>query len=115
MFESSKRLWYHVGYYRLTKRFQKLDLPKLTSEEKRKIKSTWPGIHFYDMDFVHARIFKKIHGFSPYYKPHGHFFEACSEGRLLLLTPYPYSTQKVVLTRAICNYLNVLASRLSNQ
>ena len=67
MFESSKRLWYHVGYYRLTKRFQKLDLPKLTSEEKRKIKSTWPGIHFYDMDFVHARIFKKIHGFSPYY------------------------------------------------
>ena len=51
-------------------------------------------------------------GFSPYYKPQGHYFEACSEGRLLLLTPYPYSTQKVVLTRAVCNYLNVLAARL---
>ena len=64
----------------------------------------------------HLPIVKLLpNGFSPYYKPHGHFFEACSEGRLLLLTPYPYSTQKVVLTRAICNYLNVLASRLSNQ
>ena len=32
--------------------------------------------------------------------------------RLLFLTPYPYSTQKVVLTRSVCNYLNVLAARL---
>ena len=64
----------------------------------------------------HLPIVKLLpNGFSPYYKPQGHFFEACSEGRLLLLTPYPYSTQKVVLTRAICNYLNVLASRLSSQ
>ena len=51
-------------------------------------------------------------GFSPYYKPQGHYFEACGEGRLLFLTPYPYSTQKVVLTRSVCNYLNVLAARL---
>lgn len=64
----------------------------------------------------HLPIVKLLpNGFSPYYKPQGHFFEACCEGRLLLLTPYPYSTQKVVLTRAICNYLNVLASRLSSQ
>ena len=61
----------------------------------------------------HLPIVKLLHnGFSPYYKPQGHYFEACSEGRLLLLTPYPYSTQKVVLTRAVCNYLNVLAARL---
>lgn len=52
-------------------------------------------------------------GFSPYYKPQGHYFDACGEGRLLLLTPYPYSTQKVVLTRSVCNYLNVLAARLA--
>ena len=64
----------------------------------------------------HLPIVKLLpNGFSPYYKPQGHYFDACSEGRLLLLTPYPYSTQKVVLTRAICNYLNVLASRLDNQ
>jgi len=53
-------------------------------------------------------------GFSPYYKPQGHYFDACGEGRLLLLTPYPYSTQKVVLTRSVCNYLNVLAARLAD-
>ena len=52
-------------------------------------------------------------GFSPYYKPQGHYFDACGEGRLLLLTPYPYSTQKIVLTRSVCNYLNVLAARLA--
>lgn len=62
-----KRFRYHFGYYRLTKRFLKFDLPKLTSDEKRSIRETWPGLHIYDMDFVHARVFKKIHGFSPYY------------------------------------------------
>ena len=64
----------------------------------------------------HLPIVKLLpNGFSLYYKPQGHYFEACSEGHLLLLTPYPYSTQKVVLTRAVCNYLNVLAARLSSQ
>lgn len=62
-----KILKYHLGYYRLTIRFTKLDLPKLTKDEKRQIRETWPGVHIYDMDFVHARLFKKIHGFSPYY------------------------------------------------
>lgn len=62
-----KRMRYHFGYYRLTKRFQKFDLPELTPKEKRSIRETWPGLHIYDMDFVHARVFKKIHGFSPFY------------------------------------------------
>ena len=64
----------------------------------------------------HLPIVKLLpNGFSPYYKPQGHYFEACGEGRLLFLTPYPYSTQKVVLTRSVCNYLNVLAARLCAQ
>lgn len=62
-----KRVRYHIGYYRLTKRFTKLDLPNLTAEEKEVIRKTWPGVHIYNMDFVHARLYKKIHGFSPYY------------------------------------------------
>lgn len=61
------RLRYHIGYYRLTKRFLELDLPELTSDEKRQIRETWPCVHIYDMDFVHARVYKMIHGFSPYY------------------------------------------------
>ncbi len=52
-------------------------------------------------------------GFAPFYKPQGSYFEACAEGRLLLLSPYEYTTQKVVLTRGVCNYLNVLAARLA--
>lgn len=65
--ENLKRLRYHIGYYRLTKRFLKLSLPKLTKEEKAEIRKTWPGVHIYEMDFVNARLYKKIHGFSPYY------------------------------------------------
>lgn len=64
---SIKRFRYHIGYYRLTKRFLMFDLPELTAKEKREIRETWPGLHIYDIDFVHARVFKKIHGFSPYY------------------------------------------------
>ena len=52
-------------------------------------------------------------GFAPYYKPQGRDFDACAEGCLLLLTPYDYSTQKVVVTRSMCDYLNVLATRLA--
>lgn len=64
---SLKRLRYHYGYYRLTKRFLSFNLPELTANEKRAIRNTWPGLHIYDMDMVHARVFKMIHGFSPYY------------------------------------------------
>lgn len=53
-------------------------------------------------------------GFAPYYKPQGRDFDACAEGRLLLLTPYDYSTQKVAVTRSMCDYLNVLAARLAD-
>lgn len=62
-----RKLKYHIGYYRLTRRFQKLDLPSLTTEEKKEIRKTWPGVTILNMDMVHAKLFKKIHGFSPYY------------------------------------------------
>lgn len=61
------RVRYHIGYYNLTKRFLKLDLPELTESEKNKIREIWKGLHIYDMDFVNARVYKKIQGFSPYY------------------------------------------------
>lgn len=62
-----RKLKYHFGYFRLTRRFHKLDLPKLTNEEKISIRKIWPGVTILNMDMVHARLFKKIHGFSPYY------------------------------------------------
>lgn len=62
-----RKLKYHFGYFRLTRRFHKLDLPQLTVEEKKAIRKTWPSVTILNMDMVHARLFKKIHGFSPYY------------------------------------------------
>lgn len=62
-----KQLRTHIGYYRITRRFSKLDLPKLTREEKRLIRKTWSGIHILDIDFFNSRVYKKLHGFSPYY------------------------------------------------
>lgn len=50
--------------------------------------------------------------FTPYYKPPGRYFEACAEGRLLLLSPWPYTTQRVTLTRDMCNTMNTLAARI---
>lgn len=62
------RIGYSVQYYfRSTRRFSKLNLPTLTNEEKKLIKRTWPGITIIPFDYVCARVFKKIHGFSPYY------------------------------------------------
>lgn len=61
------RLRYHIGYWRKTRRFLKINLPELTTKEKAEILKTWPGVHIYEVDFVNSRVYKKIHGFSPYY------------------------------------------------
>ena len=62
------RIGYNVRYYFLNnRRFRKLDLPKLTNAEKKEIKRTWPGITIIPYDWICARVYKKIHGFSPYY------------------------------------------------
>ncbi len=52
------------------------------------------------------------HALAPYEKPWGHYFDACAAGRLLLLSPWEYQTQKVTLTRDMCNLLNTLAAKL---
>lgn len=45
----------------------KVDLPKLTKEEMDQYKKTWPGIDLKEMDTIWARVYKKEHGFSPYF------------------------------------------------
>ena len=52
-------------------------------------------------------------GFSPLSKPKGEQFDACSEGRLLLVSTEPFSNEKVVLTKAICERLNLTALTLA--
>ena len=45
-------------------------------------------------------------GFPPMYKPPGKYFEACSEGRLLMLAPWQYHTERRTITREQCLQLN---------
>ena len=45
----------------------KVDLPKLTREEMIQYKKAWPGIDLKKMDTIWARVYKKEHGFSPYF------------------------------------------------
>lgn len=53
-------------------------------------------------------------GFSAYQKPSGRQFKACSEGRLLLVAPWPHHNDHRKITRAQCNALNALALAISN-
>ena len=53
-------------------------------------------------------------GFSPYQKPSGRQFEACSEGRLLLIAPWPHHDEYRKITRIQCDALNALARSISN-
>jgi len=51
-------------------------------------------------------------GFSPYQKPSGRQFDACSEGRLLLVAPWPHHDDYRKITRQQCNTLNSLAQSI---
>lgn len=53
-------------------------------------------------------------GFSPKYKPPGQYFDACADGRLLMLAPWPYHTEKRKITRQQCNQLNNMAAEISS-
>lgn len=48
-------------------------------------------------------------GFSPMWKPGGSQFDACAEGRLLLVAPWPHHNERLTITRAQCNVLNAIA------
>lgn len=54
-------------------------------------------------------------GFPPMYKPPGQYFEACCQGRLLMLAPWPYHMEKHTITRSQCQELNEMARRLSTE
>lgn len=53
-------------------------------------------------------------GFSPYQKPSGRQFGACSEGRLLLIAPWPRHDDYRKITKQQCEELNALARHINN-
>lgn len=54
-------------------------------------------------------------GFPPFYKPPGKYFDACAEGLLLMLAPWPYHMEKRTITRRQCLALNEMAAAISNE
>ncbi len=50
-----------------------------------------------------------LKGFPRYFKPQPRYFEACAQGRLLMLSPYPWQNEKMTDMRARCLHLNELA------
>jgi len=57
-------------------------------------------------------IFLKSEGFPPLYKPSGKYFDACANGRLLILAPYcwPYHFERKTLTRDEACVLNAIGA-----
>ena len=53
-------------------------------------------------------------GFAPLQKPSGRQFDACAQGRLLIIAPWPHHDEKRRITREQCNSLNSLAHLISN-
>jgi len=53
-----------------------------------------------------------LKGFPPYFKPQPRYLEACAEGRLLMLAPYPYQNEKLTNMRALCLHLNEIAAQI---
>jgi hypothetical protein len=53
-------------------------------------------------------------GFAPYQKPQGRQFDACSQGRLLLIAPWPHHDDHRKISREQCNALNALAHYISD-
>ena len=51
-------------------------------------------------------------GFAPKFKPPGNYFDACAEGRLLLLAPWAYHTDRRRITRAQCLALNAMVAEI---
>lgn len=56
-------------------------------------------------------------GFSPLQKPPGRYFEACADGRLLMMAPaaWPYTTQEKPMTRFDATALNRLCQWLAGE
>ena len=55
------------------------------------------------------QIILKENGIAPMQKPSGRQFDACAQGRLLLLSPWEYHNDRRTITREQCLQLNALA------
>jgi len=45
-------------------------------------------------------------GFNPCFRPKGKYFDLCAQGRLLILSAFPYTAQQTPLTKELCEQMN---------
>ncbi len=57
-------------------------------------------------------IYLADNGFRDYYKPPQELFEACANGRMLILSPWDYDPTKKHISREDCVFLNTMAEAL---
>lgn len=60
----------------------------------------------------HPFILLADNGFRDYYKPSVALFDACAQGHLFILSPWPYDSGKRHISRADCVALNAMAAEL---
>lgn len=62
----------------------------------------------------HAVIYLADNGFGRYFKPSEALFDAVADGRLLILSPWPYDPSKKRVSRAECVAMNGMAEDICN-
>ena len=67
------------------------------------------------MDSGYRIILVRENGFPPLYKPAGESFEACSEGRLLQISPWEHHLGRRIISREQCLQLNRLAALIADE
>ena len=53
-----------------------------------------------------------LKSFPPFFKPQPHYLIACAEGRLLMISPYPWQNEKIDNMRQRCLQLNDIAAEI---
>lgn len=60
-------------------------------------------------------IFLTPWGFNAFSKPGHQYYDACAEGRFLILAPWPHENQRLPLTRDMCLALNAMAANICGE
>jgi hypothetical protein len=60
-------------------------------------------------------IFLTPWGFNEFSRPGHQYYEACAEGRFLILAPWPHENQRLPLTRQMCLALNSMTAEICNR
>ena len=81
--------------------------PSISDGEKAVMRAT--------LDARLPLIFLTPWGFNSFSKPGHQYYEACAEGRFLILAPWPHQNERMALTRAMCLELNAMTREICSQ